>query len=87
MRRTLFGVPALFLIAAAPALAQDGAAIYRVSCAGCHNSMSNAPYKGRSVSALTSGVIAGKGMMKPRGGNPSLKDEEIRAAVVHLLSR
>jgi cytochrome c5 len=49
--------------------------------------MSNAPYKGRSVSALTSSVIAGKGAMKPRAGKSSLKDAEIRAAVTYLLSK
>jgi cytochrome c5 len=49
--------------------------------------MNNAVYKGRNVNALTSGVIAGKGAMKPRAGNASLKDEEIRAAVVYMLSR
>ena len=48
MKRKLFGVPAvLLLISAVPALAQEGAAIYRANCAGCHNSMSNAHYKER----------------------------------------
>jgi cytochrome c5 len=77
----------LLLISAGSTSAQDGAAIYRENCAGCHNSMSNAPYKGRSVSALTSSVIAGKGAMKPRAGKSSLKDAEIRAAVTYLLSK
>jgi cytochrome c5 len=49
--------------------------------------MNNAAYKGRSVSVLTDSVIAGKGAMKPRAGKPSLKDEEIRAAVTYLLSK
>jgi cytochrome c5 len=49
--------------------------------------MNNVAYKGRNPNALTSTIIAGKGAMKPRAGNASLKDEEIRAAVVYMLSR
>jgi cytochrome c5 len=77
----------VFLLPTGLACAQDGAAIYRASCAACHNGMNNAAYKGRNVNALTSTIIAGKGAMKPRAGNASLKDEEIRAAVVYMLSR
>jgi cytochrome c5 len=88
MRQTLWGVmltlPVIFL---GSALAQDGEAIYKEICAFCHKTMSNAAYKGRSIGALTESVIKGKGEMKPRAGKPSLKDEEIRAAVTYLLSR
>jgi cytochrome c5 len=77
----------VFLLPTGLACAQDGAAIYRASCAACHSGMNNAAYKGRNVNALTSTIIAGKGAMKPRAGNASLKDEEIRAAVVYMLSR
>ena len=89
MKKVAFGIwtIVLLLIPAVPTSAQDGAAIYRENCAGCHNSMSNAPYKGRSVGALASSVIAGKGAMKPRAGKPSLKDADIRAAVTYLLSK
>jgi cytochrome c5 len=87
-RMNWFGLAAVvFLLTADLASAQDGAAIYRANCAGCHNGMNNAAYKGRNVTALTNSVIAGKGTMKPRAGKASLKDEEIRAAVTHLLSR
>lgn len=88
MKSMSFGLAVVvLLLPAGLASAQDAAAIYRASCASCHNSMNNAAYKGRNVNALTSAVIAGKGAMKPRGGNASLKDEEIRAAVVYMLSR
>jgi cytochrome c5 len=88
MRQTLWGVMlTLLLIFPGSALAQDGEAIYKETCAVCHNSMNNAAYKGRSIGALTDSVIAGKGEMKPRAGKPSLKDEEIRAAVTYLLSK
>jgi len=88
MKSTWFGLAAVvLLLPAGSASAQDGAAIYRASCAACHGGMNNAVYKGRNVNALTSAVIAGKGAMKPRAGNASLKDEEIRAAVVYMLSR
>jgi cytochrome c5 len=69
------------------AYAQDGAAIYKENCANCHDGMSNAAYKGRAIGVLTNTVIQGKGAMKPRGGNSKLTDEQIRAAVTHLLSK
>jgi cytochrome c5 len=88
MRQTLWGVvvtlPVIFV---GSALAQDGGAIYKENCAVCHKSISNAAFKGRSIGALTDSVIKGKGEMKPRAGKPSLKDEEIRAAVTYLLSK
>ncbi len=78
---------AAWVFAPAAVYAQDGAAVYARNCAGCHNTMNNAAYKGRPVGTLTSTVIAGKGTMKPRAGNSRLTDNEIRAAVTHLLSR
>lgn len=78
---------ALLLVSPGAALAQDGEAIYKAKCAVCHKSMNNAAYKGRSVGTLVKTVIEGKGAMKPRAGNPSLKDEEIRAAVTYLVSK
>jgi len=88
MRQRRWGIMlAPLLIFPGSALAQDGEAIYKENCAACHDSMNNAPYKGRSVGALTDSVIAGKGAMKPRAGKPSLKDEEIRAAVTFLLTK
>ena len=72
----------VFLLPTGLACAQDGAAIYRASCAACHNGMNNAAYKGRNVNALTSTIIAGKGTMKPRAGTAALTDEELRAAGV-----
>jgi cytochrome c5 len=88
MKQTLFGVLSAFLLLApGAAFAQDGEAIYKENCAVCHNTMSNAAYKGRAVGALVKTVIDGKGAMKPRAGKPSLKDEEIRAAVTYLLSK
>ena len=87
-KRTLFGaLAALLLTSHGATFAQDGAAIYSENCASCHNSMNNAAYKGRSVGALVTSVIEGKGAMKPRAGKASLKDEEIRAAVTFLLSK
>lgn len=88
MKQTLSAVLfACILLGASMAYAQDGAAIYKENCAACHNSMSNAAYKGRAIGVLTNTVIQGKGAMKPRAGKPSLKDEEIRAAVTYLLSK
>ncbi len=49
--------------------------------------MSNAAYKGRAVGALIKSVIDGKGAMKPRAGNPALKDDDIRAAVAYYINK
>ena len=43
------------------------------------------PRVATGVDTLVSVVISGKGAMPPRGGNPATTDEEIRAAVVHML--
>ena len=80
-------IAAAWILTPVAVYAQDGAAIYARNCGGCHNSMNNAAYKGRAVGALASTVIAGKGTMKPRAGNAKLTDNEIRAAVAHLLTR
>ena len=82
---------------AAPAAAQSGADVAAAACNACHIAgVLGAPKIGDKaawearlgtaggVDGLTATVITGKGSMPPRGGS-TVSDDEIRAAVVHLL--
>ncbi|MCB1734513.1 MAG: cytochrome c5 family protein [Gammaproteobacteria bacterium] len=79
---------------AGPKSAKD---IVAATCAGCHGSgVLGAPKIGDKASwdaryaggldALVASAIAGKGAMPPRGGNASLSDEEVRAAIEQMLA-
>lgn len=83
---------------AAPAGASklDGKAIYEKNCAACHmTGAANAPKAGDKAaweSRLKEGMdnlyehaIKGKGAMPPKGGNASLSDAEVKAAVGYLV--
>ena len=83
--------------AAKPAGA-DGKKIYDTTCTGCHaTGVANAPKLGdkaawaargkAGTAALVKTVIAGKGAMPPKGGNASLSEAEVRAAVEYLLAQ
>lgn len=76
---------------------KSGKDIVTATCSGCHGSgVLGAPKIGskgdwgpryaRGVDALVSSAIAGKGSMPPRGGNASLSDEEVRAAIEQMLA-
>jgi cytochrome c5 len=82
--------------AAAPAGAVDGEAVYKKACAACHASgAAGAPKSGdkaawaprikKGEDALVASVIKGLGVMPPRGGNPTLTDADIRAAVAYQI--
>lgn len=90
----LIGVAAT--IASAPARAADGAAIYNQNCAMCHNpGLANSPKLGDKAAweprlasgrdALLGSALKGKGVMPAKGGNPKLTDEEVAAAVDHMI--
>jgi cytochrome c5 len=75
----------------------DGKAIYEKTCAACHmTGAANAPKAGDKVAwgpRLKEGMdhlyehaILGKGAMPPKGGNASLSDAEVKAAVDYLVS-
>jgi cytochrome c5 len=81
---------------AAPAAARSGAEVYQAVCMACHatgaagapklgDQAAWEPRVGAGLDALVQTVITGKGAMPPRGGNPATSDEEIRAAVEHML--
>jgi cytochrome c5 len=88
------GAPA----AAAPAGdAGKGKSVYDTSCAACHTAgVAGAPKTGDKAAwsarlktgtgALVAAVIKGKGAMPPKGGNMSLSDDDIKAAVEFMVS-
>ena len=72
----------------------DGEAIYNATCAACHNAgVAGAPIPGstmnerteKGMDALVANAIDGINVMPPRGGNASLSDEEVRAAVEYMM--
>jgi len=91
--------PAPAAAAAAPAAAGDaGKATYDATCAVCHNAgVAGAPKAGDKAAltarlnaskkeGLYASVIKGKGAMPPKGGNASLSDDAVKAAVDYLLA-
>jgi cytochrome c5 len=88
-------------VAAAPAASDqgpvDGEAVYTQNCAACHvagvagapkfgDEAAWEPRLGAGEDALVATVVKGKGAMPPMGGNPSLGEGQIRAAVQHMLA-
>ncbi|MDT8321240.1 MAG: c-type cytochrome [Xanthomonadales bacterium] len=87
-------------VAAAPDPADiatvDGKEVYSGLCQTCHDAgVAGAPIKGsddmrarleeRGLEQLVTNAINGYNAMPPRGGNPTLTDEQMRAAVEHML--
>jgi cytochrome c5 len=90
------------LLAAAPAAParapMGGADVVAKVCATCHGTgVLNAPKvgdkaewskrKAAGMAALLKNSIEGKNQMPPRGGDPSLSDDEVKAAVEHMLKQ
>ena len=87
------------VVAAAPAAvvkvaANNGEALYKQVCTGCHaQSVAGSPKFGdkaaweprikTGVDAMTASVIKGKGIMPPKGGSTA-SDADIRAAVEYM---
>jgi len=74
----------------------DGAGIYNQVCMACHETgAAGAPVRGdegawadradKGFATLLDHAINGFNAMPARGGNPSLSDAEVEAAVVHLV--
>jgi cytochrome c5 len=79
---------------------QDGATVYGASCAACHDSgVGGAPVAGdvddwedrieeglaTLVDHALNGFQGSAGVMPPKGGNPSLSDADVTAAVEHMV--
>jgi cytochrome c5 len=75
-----------------------GEKVYTTTCLSCHGAaVLGAPKLGdlpswtpriaKGVAVLYASSIDGLKMMPPRGGNASLKDEELKAAVDYMVSK
>lgn len=82
-------------VAAAATATIDGSAVYGSVCLACHmTGAAGAPIPGsdawaeraaKGLDALTASAINGIGVMPAKGGRPDVGDDEIRAAVEHML--
>jgi cytochrome c5 len=92
------GQPAAKPAAQAKAGPADGKAVYDKTCFACHaQSVAGSPKIGdkaawaprikQGMDTLMQSVLKGKGAMPPKGGNPSLSDAEVKAAVEFLVSQ
>jgi len=75
-----------------------GKEIYQHTCFACHDTGAAgapklgdkeawAPHLAEGLDHLVEIAIAGEGAMPPRGGNPDLSDDDIRAAVTYMLDQ
>jgi cytochrome c5 len=80
----------------AMAAMQMGRAVYEKNCAACHaTGVGGAPKVGdkavwaehiaEGTEHLVQTAINGEGAMPPKGGNPALSEEEVRAAVNYMI--
>jgi cytochrome c5 len=88
---------AALLALASSAHAADGPAVYNQNCAMCHAvGLANSPKYGDKSAwapriatgrdALINSALKGKGVMPPKAGNPKLSDEEVIAALDHMVA-
>jgi len=86
----------LFSVVTVSASDDVGQTIYTKSCAACHASgVMDAPKVGdkeawsglnaEGLDELTHNAINGVGKMPPKGGNMTLTDEEVKAAVAYMM--
>jgi cytochrome c5 len=87
---------------AAPPPARDGQQVYKAVCVACHDAgIAGAPKladKGQWAARIAkgidtlyasavNGVQSSAGVMPAKGGNPTLSDAEVRAAVDYMVAR
>jgi len=103
MRKTVIASSALAaLLAAGPAAAADGKAVYDQACMACHaQGVAGAPKMGDSAAWADriaqgmdtlyehsiNGFQGDSGMMPPKGGFTNLSDEEVKAAVDYMVEQ
>ena len=84
-------------VAQAAAAKPDGKKVYETTCVTCHGAgVANAPKFGdkkawamhlmHGVEHLYENALKGTGAMPPRGGNLTLSDAEVKAAVDYMLA-
>jgi len=86
--------------AAASAASQkpNGKKVYDTTCMVCHatgvagapklgDKAAWAPHLMHGMDGLLQSALKGKGAMPPKGGNPSLSDDDVRAAVEFMVSQ
>jgi len=89
--------PAAAPVAAAKAGPPDGKRIYEGTCIACHGTGAAgapkfgdkaawAPRIATGMDTLLNVALHGKGAMPPKGGNASLSDADIRAAIEYMVS-
>ena len=80
---------------AGPAGKMSGEDVYKSTCIACHgtgvsgapkfgNKADWAPHLARGIAALYNSALKGKGPMPAKGGNTSLSDAEVKAAVDYM---
>jgi c(7)-type cytochrome triheme protein len=78
--------------------APSGKSVYEATCIACHvagvagapklgDAAAWAPRLKAGVPALVGSALKGKGAMPPRGGNATLSDEAVRAAVEYMVAQ
>jgi cytochrome c5 len=83
---------------AGKAAAPDGKAVYDAACQACHTpGVAGAPKLGdkaawasrlsAGIAGLQASALKGKNAMPPKGGNPSLADADVKAAVDYMASQ
>jgi cytochrome c5 len=83
---------------ASSAPAKPGDAVYNGACVACHAAgVAGAPKLGDKaaweprvalgIDGLVTSVLNGKNAMPPKGGNPSLSEQDIRNAVKYMLEQ
>ena len=76
----------------------NGKSVYDASCQACHaagvagapkvgDKAAWAPRLGAGVAALQASALKGKNAMPPKGGNASLADDDVKAAVEYMVSQ
>ena len=102
MKKMFFALSAAALLgAAAAAHAVDGAKVYQQTCFACHgNGVAGAPKAGDAAAwndriakgkdtlykHAISGFQGNSGVMPPKGGRMDLSDDEVKAAVDHMVA-